>query len=372
MMQASIKLGRIGGIPIGLHGSWFLIFGLVTWSLATGYFPSEYPDLSTSADWLLALVTSLLFFTSVLLHELGHAYVALRNGIPVRSITLFIFGGVAQLEQEARSPGIEFRVAIAGPLVSLVLAMFFEVLWLLDQSVALLAAPSIWLARINLMLALFNLVPGYPLDGGRILRAVVWRLTGNAHRATQIAASTGQLVAFGFIGWGILTLLTGTFFDGLWLVFIGWFLQNAAAVSYAQSSLRRSLDDVKVAQVMSQDYPQISGVLPLKRAVEEQALKGGQRYFLVGENGQMEGLLTLRDIARVPQNDWHRITALEIMVPWERVVQVEPEADLLAALKMMDDAKVGQVPVVEQGAVVGILSRDHVIHHVRVRSELNI
>lgn len=371
-MEASIKLGRVWGIPIGLHFSWFFIFALVTWSLASGYFPAQYPELSGVEQLVLGIITSLLFFGSVLAHELGHAWVARRNGIRVRSITLFIFGGVAQLEEEAQTPGAEFRVAIGGPAVSLALAVVFGVLYLFDRTIPMLAAPSEWLARINLMLALFNLVPGYPLDGGRILRALIWQLTGNAHRATHVATFTGQLVAFGFIGIGVFNMLGGAFFDGLWLVFIGWFLQNAAAVSYAQSSLRRSLHDVKVIQVMNQNYSKISGSLSLKRAVDEQALKGGQRYFLVGENGHMDGLLTLRDIARVPQNDWHRITAGAIMVPWEKVVRVEPQADLLTALKMMDDANVGQVPVVDHGKVVGILSRDHVIHHIRVRSELNI
>lgn len=371
-MQMSIKLGHIKGIAIGLHGSWFVIFALVTWSLATGYFPASYPDLSAVAHWLAALITSLLFFASVLLHELGHAFAALRNGIPVRNITLFIFGGVAQIEQEPRSPRVEFSIAIAGPLVSLGLAFVFEVLWLLDQSIPFLAAPSMWLTRINLMLALFNLIPGYPLDGGRILRALIWYLTGNAQRATQFASFTGQLVAFGFIGLGIFTLISGAFFDGLWLVFIGWFLQNAAAASYSQFSLKRSLDAVKVSQVMSQSQLQIPRSYSLKQAVEEQAFKGGPRYFLVGENGHMDGLFTLRDVARVPQNDWHRITAEEIMVPWERVHRIEPDADLLTALKLMDDANVGQVPVVENGTVLGVLSRDHVIHYIRVRSELNI
>lgn len=234
-MEASIKLGRIKNIPIGLHWSLLLVFGLLTWSLARGYFPEEYPSLPASAHWFLAVLTSLFFFGSVLLHELGHALVALRNHIPVRQITLFIFGGVAQLEQETRSPGAEFRIAIAGPLVSLGLAGLFGGLYLLDQHIPYLAAPSYWLARINLLLALFNLIPGFPLDGGRVLRAIIWHFTGSMHRATQAASVTGQLVAFGFIGWGIYTIFTGSFFNGLWLAFIGWFLQNAAAASFAQT-----------------------------------------------------------------------------------------------------------------------------------------
>lgn len=199
-MENSVKLGRIWGIPVGLHWSMFLVFGLVTWSLAMGYFPDEYPMLSAPVYWLLGLITSVLFFGSILAHEMGHAIVAQRNQVPVRGITLFIFGGVAQLEQEVRSPGAEFRITIAGPLVSLALAGLFGLLWLLDQSVPYLAAPSIWLARINLLLAAFNMIPGFPLDGGRVLRAIVWKWTGSLIRATRVATFTGQLAAFGFIG----------------------------------------------------------------------------------------------------------------------------------------------------------------------------
>ena len=190
-MNASIKLGRIWGIPIGLHFSWFLIFGLVTWSLALGYFPEEYPALTTPAYWILGAITSILFFGSVLVHELAHALIALRNKLPVRAINLFIFGGVAELTQEPRSAGAEFRIAITGPLASLGLAALFGGLYLLDQQIPLLAAPSLWLARINLLLAVFNMIPGFPLDGGRILRAAIWWKTNNLYKATHAASISG-------------------------------------------------------------------------------------------------------------------------------------------------------------------------------------
>jgi len=257
-MAANVKLGRIFGIPLELHPSWFLIFGLVTWSLAIGYFPVEYPTLPMVAYWMLGAATSLLFFGSVLIHELGHSVVALRNQVPVRRIILFIFGGVAQIGREPPDAGTEFRIAIAGPLSSLGLAAGFAGLWWLDQAIPYLDAPSVWLMRINLLLAFFNLIPGFPLDGGRILRAVIWHFTGNFYRATQVAVFTGQLAAFGFISLGILIILTGYWLNGLWLVFIGWFLQNAAAASYAQTSLQESLRDVTVAQAMTRDCPLVS------------------------------------------------------------------------------------------------------------------
>jgi Zn-dependent protease len=371
-MEARVKLGRIWGIPIGLHPSWFLIFGLVTWSLALGFFPQEYPDLPTAAYWLLGIVTSLLFFGSVLVHELGHALLALRNRIPVRSITLFIFGGVAQIEQEPSSPGVEFRVAIAGPLASLGLFFIFGGLWLVDQGVSVLAAPSIWLARINFMLAAFNMIPGFPLDGGRVLRALLWRFTGSFHRATRVAASAGQLVALGFIGLGVFSIFGGALYNGVWLAFIGWFLQNAAASSQASSNMQESLRGITVGQVMSRNCSKIPSLLPLSQLVEEQVLNGAQRCFFVSDNGHLRGLLTLREISAVPRRKWGFVTAEQAMVPFERLSRVEPDTELMTALQMMDGANVAQVPVVEGDEVVGTLSREQVLHYVRLRAELGV
>ena len=369
-MESSIKLGRLWGIPIGLHWSWFLIFGLVTWSLAVGYFPVEYPELPSPAYWLLGALTSVLFFGSVLLHELGHTWVALRERLKVRGITLFLFGGVAQLSDEPRTPGGEFRVSIAGPLVSAALAVLFGALWLLDQAIPYLAAPSVWLARMNLMLALFNMIPGFPLDGGRVLRAGVWKLTGDPHRATKVTAITGQVFAFGFIALGVWTIFQGGFFNGLWLAFIGWFLQNAAATSYAQSSLQRTLHGVTVAQAMSGAGPRIEGQMLLDRLVEERILNGGQDHFLVAEGEQVKGVLTLREITTIPREQWSLTTAEQAMVPVDRLVRLHPQTDLMAALRTMDEAEVSQAPVVFEQEVRGILSRERVLHYISLRSLL--
>ena len=369
-MESSIKLGRIWGIPIGLHWSWFLIFGLVTWSLAVGYFPVEYPELPSPAYWLLGALTSVLFFGSVLLHELGHTWVALRERLKVRGITLFLFGGVAQLSDEPRTPGGEFRVSIAGPLVSAALAVLFGALWLLEQAIPYLAAPSEWLARMNLMLALFNMIPGFPLDGGRVLRAGVWKLTGDPQRATKVTAITGQVFAFGFIALGVWTIFQGGFFNGLWLAFIGWFLQNAAATSYAQSSLQRTLHGVTVAQAMSGAGPRIEGQMLLDRLVEERILNGGQDHFLVAEGEQVKGVLTLREITTIPHEQWSLTTAEQAMVPVDRLVRLHPQTDLMAALRTMDEAEVSQAPVVFEQEVRGILSRERVLHYISLRSLL--
>lgn len=371
-MTANIQLGRILGIPIGLHVSWFLIFALVTWSLATGFFPSEYPELGIAAYWVLGAVTSVLFFASVLVHELAHSIVALRHGIPVRSISLFIFGGVAQIGEEPKTAGAEFRIAIAGPASSLLLGVFFGVLYLIDQPISYLAAPSLWLMRINFTLAIFNLIPGFPLDGGRVLRAAVWSLTRDYFRGTQVAAFAGQIIAFGFIGVGLLVVLTGNFFNGIWLVFIGWFLQNAAASSYAQSSLQHSLRGVRVAQVMSRECAQVPADMSIYDLVEERVLGAGQRCFFVAENGRLRGMLSLRDFNQVPRNDWQRVRTEQAMVPLERVAHVQPDTELMTALKIMDDAQVNQVPVMLGDQIEGVLSREQILRYVRTRAELGM
>ena len=368
-MDANIQLGKIWGIPLGLHLSWFVIFGLVTWSLAAGYLPGEYPSLPQVAYWLLGAVTSLLFFGSVLLHELGHSYIALRNDIPVRSISLFIFGGVAQIEREPRTPGADFRIAIAGPVTSLGLAGVFSAFWYFNQGNPYLAAPSLWLGRINLMLGVFNLIPGFPLDGGRVLRASLWKMMGSYSRATQAASLSGQAVAFGFIAFGLLSIFTGNLFNGAWLVFIGWFLQNAAANSYAQANLRKMLGDVTVGQVMLTECPHVSGRISLEQLVEEKILTGAQRYFFVDEDGWLQGLLTLKDITAVPRKDWGRILVQEAMVPLKRLVQVSPQLKVLEALQAMDDANVAQVPVMEGERMVGLLTREQILRYVRVLGE---
>ncbi len=371
-MNASVKIGHIWGIPIGLHTSWFLVFALTTWSLGRGYFPNEYPGMSNVVNFSLGLITSLLFFGSVLGHELGHSVIALRNQIPVKGITLFIFGGVAQISQEPRSPGAEFFIAIAGPAVSLGLSGAFGGLYLLAQSIPFLAAPSLYLMRINLVLALFNLIPGFPLDGGRVLRALIWKFTRNFQRSTHIASLAGQLVAFGFIGIGIWTIINGQLFNGLWLIFIGWFLQNAAASTYAQLTLQNTLRGVKVFQVMQPACTEVPTHMPVSQLVQEYVLSGGQRCFYVTDNGQLVGMLTLKDITNIPQAGWRDLTVGQAMLPIDRLTQVEPDTELLTALQTMDNANFAQVPVVEQGRLVGTLSREQVVHYLRVRAELKI
>jgi Zn-dependent protease/CBS domain-containing protein len=371
-LKSRLEVVEVWGIPIRVHLSWVLVFGLVTWSLAGGYFPAEYPGWTARSYWAIGAVTALAFFVSILIHELGHSWVARRNGIPIESITLFVFGGVARITREPDTPGVEFRMAIAGPVTSFVLAGLFAGAWQLAREAPLLAAPAIWLARINFLVAVFNLVPGFPLDGGRLLRAAVWHFTGSLHRASQVAAFTGQLVAFGLIGWGILTVMGGNVIGGMWLAFIGWFLQNAAAHSHAEANLRELLRDVTVAQAMTSDCRRIERGASLERIVREEVLGAGRRCFAVTEGGRLTGLLTLHEIKAIPQERWAAVTAGEVMTPAGKVTVVEPNANLLTALEKLDDANVAQVPVLAAGELVGMIGREQILHYVRVRAELGV
>lgn len=369
-MGRSINLFRINGIPIGLHPSWFIIFLFLTWSLANGYFSNQAVELPFWGVWALGLVTSLLFFASVLAHELGHSFIAIRNNIAVKRISLFFLGGLAEIEREPDTPGVEFRIAIAGPIVSLALAMFFGVLSQIGGGLPYLLPVFNYLARINLLLGLFNLIPGFPMDGGRILRAVIWQLNGSFYRATSAASIAGQIVAFGFIGYGAFSLFSGNFAGGMWMGFIGLFLFNAAGSAGAQAKIQEKLDGVSVDQVMSRDYPSVPAETTLDRLVMRIFSNNPQGSFLVLEDETPLGILTLQEIRKIPREMWGRIKAREAMKPWDRLVPINPGMPLLTALQKMDSANLRLVPVVEGLQVKGMLSRDQVRHYLKLRTEL--
>jgi Zn-dependent protease len=372
MMGSNIFLGKIWGVPIKLSFSWFLIFTLITWTLASGYLPVAYPMLNPLTYWIIGAATAVAFALSVLLHELGHVLLALRNGVPVLGVTLFLFGGVAELKKEPASPTAEFRIAIAGPLVSLALAGFFALMWTAGKAIPLLAAPSEYLMRINLILAVFNLIPGFPLDGGRVLRAVVWKITGSAYRATRIASGSGQVISLGFFGVGIFMMIQGNFFNGLWLAFIGWFLQNAASAAFMQANVQQALTGTLVEQVMRRDFEQVPSLISIHQLVSERVINGRSDVFMVSDWGSPQGLLTINEIAAIPQRKWPFTTLRQVMLPIERVLPITPEMDLLAALQKMESAKVLQAKVINQDEIIGVLTADDAMRYIRRRSQLRI
>ncbi len=369
-MTASWRLGTIRGISIGLHWSMAIVFALLTVSLATAYFPSTAPDLPDAAAWVMAIVASVLFFTSILLHELGHSFTAQHYNLPVESITLFVFGGVAQIGGRAKSAEIELRVAAAGPAVSFGLASLFGIVWLVSRGTDYIAAPALWLGTLNLMLGLFNLLPGFPLDGGRILRALVWQSTGNETRAEQIALVSGQIVAFGMMGVGALFVLNGNFANGIWLIFIGWFLQNAAVSEATGSSVERILEGATVAQAMGPAETQIPGRMMVRQLIDDYVLPSGERHFIVSDDDTPRGIVTLRDVTQVPQDRWDWTPVREVMRPWSSLTTVRPDAPLQEAFRIMDDERVRQLPVVDNDRTLGLLTREEVLHYIRLRMDL--
>lgn len=366
-MEASWKLGTFRGIPVGLHWSMALVFALLTLSLATSFFPDSREGLPVIAYWVMAIVCAVLFFTSILLHELGHSIVAIRHGIPVNGITLFIFGGVAQIGGRPTSATVELKVAAAGPVVSFILAgIFFLVGWV-SGDIAWLSLPATWLGTLNLTLGVFNLLPGFPLDGGRILRALVWKFTDSEDRAAQVALVSGQILAFGMMGLGGYLAFTGNISNGLWLIFLGWFLQNAAVSEAQGSRVEIALRGVTVQQAMGPREPFIPSRMKLSQLVEEYVLDRGESYFVVVDDDIPRGVVTLADLGKVPRERLEWESAANVMTPWQRLHIVSPSTPLLDATEMMDDARVSSLPVMEGDRICGLLTREEVLHYIRLR-----
>jgi Zn-dependent protease len=370
MNRQAISLGRILGIPIGVDYSWFLVFALITWTLATSYFPAEFQNWPTAQYWIVGAVTATLMFASVLLHELGHSVIALRYKVPVRSITLFIFGGVAQIGSEPPSPGAEFWIAIAGPVVSFALAILFGLLQPVVGAAAPLLALARYLAYINGTLGLFNLIPGFPLDGGRVFRAIVWGVTRNLRRATLIAANVGRFIAFLFILFGVWQVFTGNLANGLWIAFIGWFLESAASSQVQQQALHDSLAGHRVSDMMSRNYTIIPAEATLQQLVDLHVLGSGQRSFVVMQGDRVLGLLTLKRVKEIPQDAWPVTTAAQAMLPTTQVKPVQPDEELWTALEEMQMDGVSQLPVVMDGHMLGMLNRDDILGLLRIPQEL--
>jgi Zn-dependent protease len=372
MPQHNIPLAKILGIQIGLDYSWFVIFALLTWTLADSYYPGEFKNWSPLLYWLTGAVTAIMLFVSVLLHELGHSVIALWYKIPVRSITLFLFGGVAQIGAEPPSASAELLIAIAGPLVSLVLATFFYAAQSVVPGVEPLLGLTKYLAYINMALVLFNLIPGYPLDGGRVFRAIVWAITGSMSRSTVIAANVGRLCALLLIFTGTFQMFSGNLGNGLWIALIGWFLDTAASVQIQQVTLRGLLAGHRVAQAMSTRYAIVPETLTVQQLVDEQILGSGQRCFLVNRGKMTLGLITLHRIKEVQRQKWATTNAADVMLPFEQLKCVDPDTELWSALENMDRNGVNQMPVVRAERVVGMLSREDAMTFLRTLQEFGV
>lgn len=371
-MESSFKLGRIAGIEIGIHYTWLFAFGLVTWSLAEGFFPSNYRGWPTAAYWVVAAITALALFVSVLIHELSHSFVARARGIGVASITLFIFGGVSNLRTDSEEPRDEFLISVVGPLTSFALG---GLAWLLERALrpgeSPLGAVLSYLTMINVMLGLFNLIPGFPLDGGRVLRSIIWGITRSMRRATDVAAYVGQGVGFLMIFWGVSQLFGGHFLNGLWTAFIGWFLNNAAEATRRSVVAREGLRGVRVATLMDAAPPIASPDLSVQEFVFEHVMRHGRRAVLVVGDGKLLGIVSISDAKHLPQAAWATTPVGRIMTPTP-LKTLGPAAELSSALGLLVEGELNQLPVVEDGRLVGILSRSDVLRFLRLRDELHL
>lgn len=382
-MGSGFRIGRVAGIDVHLDWSLLIVFFLIVFSLGNALFPHWHPEWSPARLWMTALAAALLFFVSVLLHELSHALVGRRHGIDVKRITLFVFGGMAQMENEPRYWRAEFWMAIVGPITSLViggtcvmLAVYFAGPVNIDpdsieQTLAKLGVvPTLllWLGQINILLALFNLVPGFPLDGGRVLRAVLWGLTGNLRQATRWASGAGQLFAWILIVSGLAMMLgirvpvfgTG-FVSGLWISFIGWFLNNAALLSYRQLLIKETLESVPVTTLMQTGFMIVPPDLPVDKLVDEYFLHSDQRGFPVVAGDRLVGMACLEDVRKLERGVWPLRTVRDIMTPAGSLFQAAPQDDAHHALSLLGQGKVNQIPVVDNGQVRGLIRREDIL-----------
>ncbi|MCS7115357.1 MAG: site-2 protease family protein [Nitrososphaerota archaeon] len=367
----SLRIGTLLGVPVKLHFTLVLGLLLIAWTLAVGYLPSEHPGLSLEAYWLIGIVGAVTLFASVLLHELAHSYVAKKNGLPVRRIVLFIFGGVAEIEEEPKQADLEFKLALAGPLTSFVTAL---ALWLLQYPASvfgvLAVAPLEYGAYINVLLGGFNLLPAFPLDGGRILRAGIWRRKKNFLQATRIATKVGVFFSYALVFWGLFSIIGGVFIGGLWFILIGWFLKSGAESSYRHAIVSEALADVLVRDIMTREVHTVNSDLPIRDVVETHFTRYKHGGFPVVKDSELLGLITLEDVKKVPKEKWHETKVADIMTPCEKLKCASPDETAVDALLEMSKYNVGRLPVQENGKLVGIITRSDIIHAIRIKTEL--
>ena len=371
-MPGSFKIATIGGIDIDINASWLIVLVLFTISFATGLFPQSLPGLGNGAYILLGAITSILLFASVLVHELAHSLVARARGLPVHTIVLYLFGGVSNLEQEPKSPGDEFLVSIVGPLSSLLIGVLgvaiAQPLFHVNHIVAIVIE---YLGVMNLFLGVTNLLPGFPLDGGRVLRAIVWGITGDQRMGTRVAAGAGQIIAYLIIFYGILQVFSGNLFGGIWLGFIGWFLLNAAQSSNAQEAMGTVFRGVKVSQVMSPPLPTMEANRTIQQLVDEMVFPHGLRTVLITRQGQLAGQVTLSAIQRIPRDRWDQTTIGEILVPLDQTSELKPDQNLLDVLPNLSAHAADHLPVVDaDGHLIGVLDRDAVVRFLQARRDM--
>lgn len=370
-MGRTFRVARIAGIDIEIHPSWLLILGFLAWSLSEGFFPAEYESWSRVAYWAVGVSSALLLFVTVLIHELAHALVAQHRGLPVPRITLFIFGGMSHMQRQPSSAGEEFQIAAAGPATSILIAAITGGTAFLFSGVNEKAEGILfYLALVNVALGIFNILPGFPLDGGRVLRSIAWKRTGSFRKATRVAAGVGEMFGYGLIAVGIFLLLSGLALNGLWLAFIGWFLLGAARGETANLQLESVLRRLTARQVMREEFPSVTPGTPLQDIVDDFMVGHGERAVMVANDGGVLGLITVNDVRRVPRETWQSVPAQRVMTPRATIVTVEADRPAVEVLLLLGEKGLNQVPVLDDGRMVGIVTRRELIDRIQLAESL--
>jgi Zn-dependent protease/CBS domain-containing protein len=373
-MKGSFRIGKIMGIEIEVNASWFIIFALVTYTLAVGYFPYYYPAFDSATRWLSSSVIALLFFASVLLHELSHSLVSIKLGMPVKKITLFIFGGIAQIEQEPDDPVKELKMAVAGPGMSLLLSVLFfglsKLLALMNGPQAAVASLS-YLFTINLTLAIFNLVPAFPMDGGRVLRALIWRFSGNLQKATRISSAMGSAFGYLLIAFGIYLLLNGDLVNGVWLLLIGWFINQMSKESYQSMMLSDMFDKIKVREFMTDKVVTVDRSISVQELVEGYFYKYKFAVFPVSQDGRITGIVSASSVKLLEPAARTQTSVGSIATPLSDKLVVSPEDAVSKAMAKLSSNGVGRVLVMEQENLLGIVSNTDILNYLWIKNQIS-
>lgn len=373
MLRTSFTLFKVFGIPVEVNVSWFIIFALVAWSLVSHYFPMNYPDMPVLSYWVMGVVAALMLFSSVVLHELSHSYVAKLHGVPIRRITLFLFGGVSQMERESEEPETEMKIAIAGPAMSFVLMFVFFLVYYAVRTAGETGgvAPVFrYLAIVNGMLGIFNLIPGFPLDGGRLLRAAIWKGTGNLKKATYVASRVGSVVGIVFVLFGFLAVFRGFFVFGLWMVMIGFFLRQASSASYLHVVVEGALKGFKVRDAMREDFVAVPSHISIQNLVDDYVFKHHLDCYPVIDGLELKGIVAVEDIKSMPRRVWASTRVSSVMRSDLERISVHPDDDLADVLRRTVGERCGSLPVVDGGRVVGVVARRDIVEAMRALSEV--
>jgi len=373
-MKGSFRIGKIMGIEIEVNASWFIIFALVTYTLAAGYFPYYYPAFDSTTRWVSSSVIALFFFASVLLHELSHSFVSIKLGMPVKKITLFIFGGIAQIEQEPDDPAKELKMALAGPGMSLLLSGFFFVIskLLVMTSVPLAAIVSLnYLASINLTLAIFNLVPAFPMDGGRVLRALIWRFSGSLQKATRISSAMGSAFGYLLIAFGIFLLLNNDLVNGVWLLLIGWFINQMSKESYQTMMLSDIFDKIKVREFMTGSVVTVDRSISVQELVEGYFYKYKFAVFPISQDGRITGIVSTASVKMLEPAARAQTSVGSIATPLSDKLVVSPEDAVSKAMAKLSANGVGRVLVMEEERLLGIVSNTDILNYLWIKNQIS-